>query len=203
MSALQQIPSIIDGAQRVTRLYRDSQRLELLSRAFYTSIMAALGHIMHYLRKKASRRLPNVVFKPSSFEEQLVQKIDAIASDKDAFNEEADICHKEMVDRMSSTAEDRGERTEEDLHIMREVMCVAIREQRRTTLEQRMANQGIDEKLDKLERKQSDIGRATMSISSALEPLLRLWASGDPMRAYSFDMGWFRHLKSPQRLDAG
>ena len=118
LDALQQIPSIIDGAQRVLRIYNDSERLESLSKAFYTSILAALGQVMYYLRKKASAKITRAFITPFGFEDKLVHKIGDITTAKEAFNDEADICQKEMLDRMNAAIENRSEETAGEIRKM-------------------------------------------------------------------------------------
>lgn len=95
--ALCRIPVILGGAKRVLRLHSDSKRLKDLSDELYTSILGGLGYMMEYLKRKSSKKLLKAFFKQGNFESRLEEKIKAISAAKDAFNEEAEMCHKEAV----------------------------------------------------------------------------------------------------------
>ena len=189
LDALERIPGIIDSAQRVLRIYNDSERLECLSKSFYMSILSALGHIMHYLQEKASSRI-KVFLMPSGFKEQLIKNIDAIAKDKDAFNEEANICQKEMLERV----ENQGEQTGDDIRRMEQTLNAA-------TVGQSRANLSLAEKVEMIRRQNSDLGRdmkrdmkelkTAMTQPFPVARLMEVLAGNDKLLAYSISMRGF------------
>lgn len=207
--ALSDIPTILDGAQRVLHIYPESQRLESLSKTFYVSILAALGHIMCYLRKKASSRIPRACMAPFGFEADLVSKVDAISKSKDAFNEEADICQKEMLDRLNSAISHQGSVTAEEMTRMTDAVRVAMSEQKR-------ANLVMGEMLEMIRRRQSDMGRDIKEVKTALhaqtipfKKLLTVLTGGDVVQLHGLSMSacsrmsFFRNTLTSDRQRGG
>lgn len=178
LDALQQIPTVIDGAQRVLKIYPDSERLRALSDTFYASILAALGHMIHYLRKKASSKLREAVKRPFTSNDVLVDKIKAVEAGRDAFNREADICHREMVQRMKVLTSQEGDETREEVKIIGEAIDEAAQEHSRA--------------LQMIQRKQSELGRDVKMIKEgvpiALKQIMDLLKGGDGIYAHSTSM---------------
>lgn len=114
--ALCRIPVILGGAKRVLRLYGDSKRLQDLSDELYTSILGGLGYMMEYLKRKSSKKLLKAFFKQGNFESCLEEKIKAISAAKDAFNEEAEMCHKEAVQSLVNESQAGKIQTLIDIH---------------------------------------------------------------------------------------
>lgn len=165
-------------------IYKDSERLTSLSAAFYTSILSALGHVLNYLRrkssvKKASANFIHAVIRPANFQRELVEKIDQITKDRNAFNEEADICHKEMLDRLAAAEERRSEATMDEIQAMQKWLRMAAWEQNR-------ANRVMGEMLEAIKRQQNEIGKNVSIIKAAvtkpqiaLPHLMKLLQGGD------------------------
>lgn len=147
------------------RIFPHSEHLKSLSKSFYASILSALGHILHYLGERAQstrKRLKAIVMAgldPCGFQETLVQKLEAIANDKEAFNDEAAICQKEMADDMKAGIDGLSERTGEELREMRKALSLYRAEHQR----------GIQSMGMKLGRQQSDIRRDVKFLRAAEE----------------------------------
>lgn len=125
MESLAQIPFLLNSAQRVLAIYEKKTTLMALSRAFYVSILAAIGHILHYLRQKAAMQVLKAMLKPASFEKGLLAKVQAIATARDAFNAEADLCQKETLDEMAKATAAGNAEILDTLHA---IVAVADRE---------------------------------------------------------------------------
>ncbi|KAK4222704.1 hypothetical protein QBC38DRAFT_503785 [Podospora fimiseda] len=188
LEALQQIPSILNSAQRVLNIYHDSAKLKELSKAFYISTLSVLGHILHYLRRKASSNLMKVVFQPGSFQEDLFLKLEQLTKDRNAFNEEADLCQKEMLDNLGKVIQQDNHEAKEERAKMEHLLRLAAFEQGR-------ANRVIGEMLEAIKRRQSEIGKAVDAIKTAVtEPsnvlprLLKLLQGGDGVQGFAISM---------------
>ena len=171
MEALHQIPALLSGAQRVLKIYKDSERLKVLSKAFYCSILAALGHILNYLRRKSLWKLLQAGFQQASFERELFEKIDEVMKDRDAFNDEANICQREVLDRLTSVAEKNSEDARKEARILRDILVISIREQTRV-------HQTIQETLElvqQIKRRQSELGQ---QIGQKLDAITKIVSSG-------------------------
>jgi hypothetical protein len=102
MEALHEIPTILNGAQRVLGVYQGSKALEKASSELYCAVIRALGHMLGYLRQSNSAfsktmKVVSAAFKGAGFQSTLTDKINTIAKVRDSFNQEADICQKEML----------------------------------------------------------------------------------------------------------
>ncbi|KAK4220519.1 hypothetical protein QBC38DRAFT_526643 [Podospora fimiseda] len=188
LEALQQIPTILNSAQRVLNIYHDSAKLKELSKAFYISTLSVLGHILNYIRRKASRNLMKVVFQPGSFQEELFQKLEQLTKDRNAFNEEADLCQKEMLDNLGKVIQQDNHEAKEERARMEYLLRLAAFEQGR-------ANRVIGEMLEAIKRRQSEIGKAVDGIKTAVtEPsnilpmLLKLLQGGDGVQGFAISM---------------
>ncbi|KAK4465050.1 hypothetical protein QBC42DRAFT_262380 [Cladorrhinum samala] len=200
LEALQQIPTILNSAQRVLNIYKDSDGLKSLSKAFYMSTLAVLGHILNYLRRKASSNILKVVFQPGTFQEDLIQKLDQVTRDRNAFNEEADICQKEMLDRWGTVIKQDNEAAREERARMEHLLRLAAFEQGR-------ANRVIGEMLEAIKRRQSEMAKAVEAIKTAVtQPsnvwpgLLKLLQGGDGV--FEFAVSRLKPLDTPKDVNS-
>jgi hypothetical protein len=177
MEALHEIPVILSGAQRVLSIYKDSEKLQAQSKALYGSVLAALGHTLDYLRRKSFWKLLKAGFQQSSFEEGLIEKISNVTKERNGFNAEADICQKEMLDKIADvtkTANKNSEDAIKEVQLIQQILVFAHMEQRR-------AQQEIAESLEvlmmsgmELKRRQSEIRQDVADIKTAVAPLKNL-----------------------------
>ncbi|KAK3994345.1 hypothetical protein QBC44DRAFT_357241 [Cladorrhinum sp. PSN332] len=188
LEALQQIPTILNSAQRVLNIYKDSEKLKEFSKAFYLSTLSVLGHILNYLRRKASSNLIKVVFQPGTFQEELFQKMEQLTNDRNAFNEEADLCQKEMLDELGKVIQQDNNEAKEERARMEHLLRLAAFEQGR-------ANRVIGEILEVIKRRQSEIGKDVAEIKTAvterpdiLPRLMRFLQGGDGVLEFAVSM---------------
>lgn len=100
LTALSLIPEILSTARRLLNVFRDNSILLDKSDALYTSILAAMGHILEYLRRKWIWKGLKVTFQQQSFEVELVEKVTDMTNARDNFNEECETCHKEALQKI-------------------------------------------------------------------------------------------------------
>jgi len=131
LEALQKIPAVLSGAERVLGIFEDSEQLKEQSTALYRSMLLALGHMLEYLKRKSFIKIIGAVFKQQAFESQLMAKIDNITKERDAFNEEAEICHKEVLAQLAKTSEKNADEIKDELRGISQVLAVYTAEQRR------------------------------------------------------------------------
>lgn len=97
MEALLVTPLLLDNTQRLLAIYKHKETLISLCRAVYLSILEAVGQILYYQRQKTTKQIIKAVLTPGTFERKLLQKIEAIMTDRDALNAEVDLCQKEAM----------------------------------------------------------------------------------------------------------
>ncbi|KAJ5761844.1 uncharacterized protein N7511_005226 [Penicillium nucicola] len=135
LSGLHDIPVLLNGAQRVLGIYRSSQRLIDLSDALYAATLTTLGHLLHYISRKSTKRAIEALFKQSSFEEDLMGKLGDMRKCRDAFNEEARICALEMQESCESMLQETSSGTrdiKEEIDSMKVFMLLTHKEQIRS-----------------------------------------------------------------------
>lgn len=133
LKQLHQIPAILSSVQRVLNIYRNSTKLVELSDAIYQSVLVALGRMLEYLRHNACRKVMKAFVKQQSFQSDLLTKIEDIATARDEFNAEAEMCHKEACQRLQDATERRGDRVEDEIANLRQIVTVAQNEQERSS----------------------------------------------------------------------
>lgn len=92
----------------------------------------ALGRMLEYLRHNACRKVTKAFFKQQSFQSDLLMKIEDIAAARDDFNTEAELCHKEAVQKLQEATESGGDRVEDGISNLRQVVTIARKEQERS-----------------------------------------------------------------------
>ncbi|KAL6415705.1 hypothetical protein AUP68_02272 [Ilyonectria robusta] len=162
MEALQQIPTLISSAQRVLQIYKDSDQLKILSTSFYGSILAALGHILEYLRQKSLWKALKAGFQQASFEKLLLEKVDNVTKDRNAFNDEANICQKEMIERLESVQKENSDEARKRTQGLLETVKFACQEQTR-------ANREMRETLELMQMTTMEIKRRQIELDQKFE----------------------------------
>ncbi|KAI1748297.1 hypothetical protein F4782DRAFT_534516 [Xylaria castorea] len=97
LDGLRQIPSILGGAQQVMKLFYDDEMLQNQSRQLYMSVLAALGHMLEYLKQNRVRKAWNAVSKQGNFASDLEQKIKTVETERNTFNQQANISYMERT----------------------------------------------------------------------------------------------------------
>ncbi|KAL6695115.1 hypothetical protein J3F84DRAFT_376148 [Trichoderma pleuroticola] len=190
LESLERIPTLINNVQRVSSIYKESDKLRLLGNAFYSSILAALGHILKYLKDQAKvRRRAKEVLKamvlPSSFDKELRGKIKKIEQCVGAFQTEANICQKEQLDQARQTMDV----TMSSINEVKLTMVHAAAGQQET-------NRDMMETMLGIKRRQSDLVRDFSTLKSTLmEQTMRLLQSGDAVQVFAQMM--MRQMDSP------
>ncbi|OAL21622.1 hypothetical protein AYO22_08018 [Fonsecaea multimorphosa] len=101
LDGLHQIPAVLNGTQRVLNIFRDDKELRGYSETLYCALLAALGHMLEYLKRKSLRKLLPAVLKQETYESGLVQKIGAVEKARDNFNQHAQTCHMEAMKKLA------------------------------------------------------------------------------------------------------
>lgn len=167
LDALQLIPSILSGARRVLNIFRDHEALEDKSKGLYLSILAAMGHMLEYLKRRSDRKVIEAVFKQQSFEADLLTKIEDITKVRDAFNDESELCHKEVLQKM---AED-STRNRDEMAILVEVLSVSSSEQQRSHQAIVECLQSFDHSLMSLVQGVGEMKKEVTSITRTVKPM--------------------------------
>ncbi|KAJ4416468.1 hypothetical protein N0V82_006733 [Gnomoniopsis sp. IMI 355080] len=166
LDALHAIPSILTGARRVLNVFRDQEILKDKSKALYNSILTAMGHMLEYLRRKSTRKMLKVVFKQQSFEADLLTKIEDITKARNEFNEESELCHKEVLQKLG---EDSSRNTDEVAKLA-EVLSVYSDEQKRSQQAIFECVEGLSKGINDMKRDLKDVPLKT---ARAILELLR------------------------------
>jgi hypothetical protein len=111
LEALVQIPAILSGAQRVLSIFKGDSVLEERSKALYSSTLAALGRMLEYLKRNGFRKALAATLKQDSFEIGLEDRIRDLTIQRNAFNEQAEICHWDSMKKMR----EKSDATESEL----------------------------------------------------------------------------------------
>ena len=111
LDGLHRIPSILIGAQRVMKIFPDDKDLQAQCDVLYTTVLEALGCMLHYLKEKSAKKLRSALFKQDAFEQDLELKITKIETERDTLNERALYCHMETMEKHRRTMESRMEPT--------------------------------------------------------------------------------------------
>jgi hypothetical protein len=119
--------------QRVLNIYQNSTKLVELSDAIYQSVLVALGRMLEYLRHNACRKVLKALIKQQSFQSSLVIQIEDIAAARDEFNTEAELCHKESLQKLQEATERGGDRVEDAILNLKRVVAISRREQERSS----------------------------------------------------------------------
>ncbi|KAL7934995.1 hypothetical protein V8C35DRAFT_24138 [Trichoderma chlorosporum] len=163
LEALAQIPTLINGAQRVLKIYKGFEKLSSLSRTFYSSILTVLGHILKFLRQKSWKNFA-VVFQPANFQKELLEKVENMTRNRNAFNSEADICQKEMLSRLANAEKQGSEATAEEIRNIKHIARIAAFEQNRAL---RVIVE-MQQMLETIKRRQSEMGNNIGIIKEAV-----------------------------------
>ncbi|KAL8295803.1 hypothetical protein RB597_009127 [Gaeumannomyces tritici] len=179
LEALCDLPALLSSTKRVLQCFPE---LRAHSDALYKSTLAALGHMLAYLgRKSGLKRVFKALFQQTSFEEGLVTKIGDIRKQRDAFNNEADTCQKEMAKRVEEAtvaAMKSGDQISQGVQAMKGTMEVCLREQQRVTQQNDaiiLAGREMLRRQDSMGRRQDDMQRCQdemqreLGISRALQ----------------------------------
>ncbi|PON29541.1 hypothetical protein TGAM01_v201790 [Trichoderma gamsii] len=198
LEALAQIPTILNSAQRVLKIYKGFEKLSSLSRTFYSSILTVLGHILKFLRQK-SRKNFVVVFQPANFQEKLLEKVENMTRNRNAFNSEADICQKEMISRLAIAEKQGSEATAEEIRNINHIIKISVCEQNRAL---RVIVE-MQQMLDTMKRRQSEMGNdigiikeAVTKPSLTIELLSEVLRGGNNVRAAALSL--YKQLETPE-----
>ncbi|KAF2454925.1 hypothetical protein BDY21DRAFT_373792 [Lineolata rhizophorae] len=175
--ALQEIPSILNGAQRVLRVYRDSEKLQTYSSALYASVLKAMGHMLGYLRVKSLRKASKAFLAQSSFELKLSEKIVEIRRCRDAFNGEATVCSTEMLNKVQqvlSSVNKTSESVLQEIVSIEKFLGFAFQEQLRTQAEIRTGLKALEERDRELKRRQSELRQKLDAQTATLNSVMQL-----------------------------
>ncbi|KAK3319665.1 hypothetical protein B0T19DRAFT_432841 [Cercophora scortea] len=165
LDALCQIPIILSGTRRVLSIFQESQELQKCSRALYKSVLLGLGHMLEYLRRKSAWKVLKAGFKQQSFESGLVDKIDDITKQRDAFNDEAELCHKEVVHRLEKASEKSGNEIKDEMRAISVIISAARAEEER-------ARRAIADGLHLVAMRVGELGREVASLRGDLDSKL-------------------------------
>ncbi|KAL8391294.1 hypothetical protein RB595_010058 [Gaeumannomyces hyphopodioides] len=173
LEALCDLPVLLSSTKRVLQCFPE---LRAHSDALYKSILVALGRMLAYLGRKSSlKRLFKAFFQQTSFEEDLVAKISDIRKQRDAFNDEADTCQKEMAKRVEEAADaarKSGEQISQGVQTMKEMVDVCLREQQRVKQQNDaiiLAGTEMLRRQDSMRRRQDDMQRCQDEMQRQLE----------------------------------
>ena len=132
LDAACQIPLILNSAQRVLGMYRDSAELQQASKELYGSILICLGHMLRFLRRKSRWKVLEAGFKQQAFEAELLDKIKNVENSRDAFNEQAEICHKLSLQDLRQKSEADNQDLRGRMQAVLEIQVSATLEEKRT-----------------------------------------------------------------------
>ncbi|KAL7919886.1 hypothetical protein ACQKWADRAFT_299920 [Trichoderma austrokoningii] len=194
LRSLESIPTLISNAQRVTIIYKESDKLKLLSNTFYTSVLAALGHILKYLNNRAkvfksTIRVLKAALLPSTFDNELQGKIETVEKCVDAFEAEANLCQKEQIHQ----AKQNTDATMNGINEMKQAMV-------HTATVQQEVNKDMMEIMLGVKRKQSDLDRDVSNLELTLmEHIMKFLQSGDGVYLHAQMM--MRHMDGSQNME--
>ncbi|KAM0254282.1 hypothetical protein ACHAQJ_006922 [Trichoderma viride] len=180
LESLESIPTLISNAQRVSIIYAESNKLKALSKAFYASILTALGHILKYLNDRAkvsrsSMKVLKAVALSSSFDKELRGKIENVEKCVGAFEAEANLCQKEQIHQ----AKQNIDAAMSGINEVKQTIVYAATGQKEV-------NRDMVEIMMGIKRKQSDLGRDVSNLKSTLmERIMEFFQSGDAVQLYA------------------
>lgn len=202
LEALCDLPVLLSSTKRVLQCFPE---LRAQSDALYKSTLVALGHMLAYLgRKSGLKRLLKVVFQQASFETDLLAKIDDIRKQRDAFNNEADICQNEMMKRVedaTDAANKNGEKLSHGVQNMIEMVGVCVREQQRVKQQNDaiiMAGSEMLRRQDSMQRRQEEIQRCQDGMERKLEAILAFFQANPQAVKMGVEAREFCVLLSPE-----
>ncbi|KAL9607757.1 MAG: hypothetical protein Q9167_007353 [Letrouitia subvulpina] len=147
-NAISEIPTILSGTQRVLAIHRMSENLQNYSSALYVAVLHALAHILLYFKRKAISKFGAALGRQENFESNLCRKLDTVRRCSNAFNEEAMLCHDELMKKISqdvSNTNHVAKRAYEKVGITIEMVEYSQQEQARTLQEMRSRLQAAEE----------------------------------------------------------
>lgn len=112
-------------------IYQDAPKLVELSDALYQSVLVALARMLKYLKHNACRKVLKAFIKQQSFQSDLVRKIDDIVAARDEFSAEAELCHKEALQKLQDVTERDGDRVQDAISNLSQIVSISRREQER------------------------------------------------------------------------
>lgn len=169
LQALLDIPTILNGVQRVLVVYKDSEKLQTYSSAIYVSTLQVMGHMLEYLRRKCIAKVWKAVLQQSSFELALDEKVKEMKRSRDAFNNEATLCSQEMLKKVqdiSQRTEGNTQDTLQGIGAIKSFLGLAIQEQVRVQLFIRKGLKANEERFNALEDKMNTL---TTLLKSAVQ----------------------------------
>lgn len=89
------IPEMLLQSQRTIDVHNESVALRDLSSKLYVAVLHALGHILGYYQQKA--KVFKAIGSQGAFEKELVDKINEIVQFRNALDEEAKLCDRELL----------------------------------------------------------------------------------------------------------
>ncbi|OIW24490.1 hypothetical protein CONLIGDRAFT_648639 [Coniochaeta ligniaria NRRL 30616] len=132
LEALCKIPVIMSSTRRVLNIFKESRELRQKSKALYKSILGGLGHMLEYLRRGTARKGFMAGLKQENFESDLLDNwIGNITKDRDGFNEEAEMCHKEAVQKLQKMGDKNAKDIQQQIKGISVVIEAAREEDRR------------------------------------------------------------------------
>ncbi|PYH99752.1 hypothetical protein BO71DRAFT_424824 [Aspergillus ellipticus CBS 707.79] len=132
LSALCDIPVILNGAQRVLGIYKVSNELRVYNDALYTATLRGLGCLLGYIRERGWKKSLKALLLQSSFGKRLSESIEEMHGCRDRFNAEADICGMPMQQRLETLMREANQNTVSLRADMMKIQYLATTEQLRS-----------------------------------------------------------------------
>jgi len=166
LEALCKIPITISSTRRVLNIFKDSQQLKQRSKALYESILGGLGHMLEYLKRNAVKKALMAGLKQQSFESRLLDDlIGNITKSRDAFNEEAELCHKEALQRLQKRGEEDAREIKQEIRTIGLIIEAAKQEEKR-------ARDALAEGMQLLDMRTAELSDTFLDFVKAVKQLL-------------------------------
>lgn len=117
--------------------------------------------MLEYLRHNACRNVLKALVKQQSFQSDLFKRIEDIAAARDDFNAEAELCHKETLQKLQDVTERGGDRIEDAITNLSQIVAISRREQERS-------NQIIREYFDLISQSYWDLKKDVKEIKQLM-----------------------------------
>lgn len=160
LTALSLIPEILSTARRLLNVFKDNPILIDKSDGLYTSILAAMGHMLEYLRRKSGWKVLKAGFQQQSFEAKLMEEVDNMTNARNSFNEECETCHKEALQKIGQSGAESADELQATLEVCRN--------------EQQRSHQAIIEGLQSCQESTAVLARGLEEMNRRLMPLQQI-----------------------------
>jgi hypothetical protein len=185
LQTLLDIPTILNGVQRVLVVHKDSDKLQTYSSAIYVSTLHVMGHMLEYLRRKCISKVWKAFYQQSSFELALDEKVNEMKRSRDAFNNEATLCSQEMLKKVqdvSQRTEENSRDTLQGIEAIKGFLSLAVQEQVRVQLIVRKGLKADDDRFNALFHGQSELEDKMCALTTLLKSAVQMFM-GSPTTA--------------------